>query len=56
MTYLVAAVGLLAGMHASILLLCLLYFACDYERFHFAVWASGCLIGAAFKSALAWCV
>ena len=56
MTYFVFAVGLLASMHASILLLCLLYFACDYERFHFAVWASGYLLGAIFKSALACCV
>jgi GR25 family glycosyltransferase involved in LPS biosynthesis len=55
-TYWVFDVGILASMHASILLLCLLYFACDYERFHWVVWSSGYLIGASLKAALACCV
>ncbi len=56
MTYFVFDFGILASMHASILLLCLLYFACDYERFHFSVWESGYFLGAIFKCALAYCV
>jgi GR25 family glycosyltransferase involved in LPS biosynthesis len=56
MTYFVFDFGLLASMHAGILLPCLLYFACDYERFHWIVWSSGFLIGATLKSALAYFV
>ncbi len=56
MTYFVFHFGILASMHGSILLLCLLYFACDYERFHWMVWSSGYLIGAMLKFALAYCV
>jgi hypothetical protein len=56
MTYFVFGVGLLASLHASIFVLCLLYLACDYERFHCSVWALGYLLGAVFKSALASCV
>jgi hypothetical protein len=55
-TYFVFDFGILANMHGNILLLCLLYFACDYERFHWMVWSSGYLIGALLKSALACCV
>lgn len=52
MTYFVFDFGILASMHASILLLCLLYFACDYERFHWMVWSAGYLIGAMLKVVL----
>ncbi len=56
MTYWVFDFGLLASMHGSLLLLCLLYFACDYERFHWMVWASGYLMGAMLNYALTCCV
>jgi hypothetical protein len=52
MTYWVFDVGILASMHASILVLCLLYFACDYERFHCMVWSAGYLIGVMLKVVL----
>ena len=56
MTYLVFDCGILANMHGSILLLCLVYFACDYERFHWMVWSSGFLMGSMLKHALTWCI
>jgi hypothetical protein len=56
MTYWVFDFGILASMHADILLPCLLYFACDYERFHWMVWSAGFLFGAMLKASLACCV
>ncbi len=52
MTYLIFNFGILANIHKSILLLCLLYFACDYDRFHFIIFLLGYLIGNIFKYAL----
>jgi len=52
MTYWVFDVGILASMHAGMLLPCLLYFACDYERFHWMVWSAGYLIGSMLKVVL----
>jgi hypothetical protein len=52
MTYWVFDVGILASMHAGMLLPCLLYFACDYERFHWMVWSAGYLIGSMLKGVL----
>jgi GR25 family glycosyltransferase involved in LPS biosynthesis len=52
MTYWVFDCGILGSMHGSFLVLCLLYFACDYERFHWMVWSAGYLIGSMLKVVL----
>jgi GR25 family glycosyltransferase involved in LPS biosynthesis len=49
MTYLIFNLGILANIHDSILLLCLLYLACDYDRFHLIVFLLGYFIGNIFK-------
>jgi GR25 family glycosyltransferase involved in LPS biosynthesis len=49
MTYLIFNLGVLANIHDSILLLCLLYFAFDYDRFHLIVFLLGYFIGNIFK-------
>ena len=51
-TYVVFDVGILANLHDSMLLSCLLYFSCDYDRFHFIVFSSGYFIGNVFQYAL----
>jgi GR25 family glycosyltransferase involved in LPS biosynthesis len=40
MTYIIFNIGMLANIHTSILFLCLLYFLCDYDRFHFIIFLS----------------
>jgi GR25 family glycosyltransferase involved in LPS biosynthesis len=52
MTYSIFNFGVLANIHNSILLLCLLYFACDYDRFHLIVFLLGYFIGIIFKYTL----
>ena len=52
MTYFIFDFGILANVHGSILLLCLLYFSCDYDRFHLIIFSSGYFIGNIFKYAL----
>ena len=49
MTYIIFNLGVLANIHDSILLLCLLYFACDYDRFYLIVFLLGYFIGNIFK-------
>jgi len=49
MTYSIFYLGILANIHYSILLLCLLYFAYDYDRFHLIVFLLGYFIGNIFK-------
>jgi GR25 family glycosyltransferase involved in LPS biosynthesis len=49
MTYFIFDFGILANVHGSILLLCLLYFSCDYDRFHLIIFSSGYFIGNIFK-------
>jgi len=48
-TYSIFNFGILANIHNSILLLCLLYFAYDYDRFHLIIFLLGYLIGNIFK-------
>jgi GR25 family glycosyltransferase involved in LPS biosynthesis len=45
MTYSIFHLGMLANIHYSILLLCLLYFSCDYDRFHLMIFLLGYFIG-----------
>lgn len=52
MTYSIFNFGVLANIHNSILLLCLLYFACDYDRFHLIVFLLGYFIGIILKYTL----
>jgi glycosyl transferase family 25 len=52
MTYFIFDFGILANVHGIILLLCLLYFSCDYDRFHLIIFSSGYFIGNIFKYAL----
>ena len=52
MTYSIFNFGILANIHTSILLLCLLYFSCDYDRFHLIIFLLGYLIGNIFKYTL----
>ena len=47
--YYIFNLGVLANIHYSILLLCLLYFAYDYDRFHFIIFLLGYFIGYIFK-------
>jgi GR25 family glycosyltransferase involved in LPS biosynthesis len=49
MTYSIFNLGILANIHTSILLLCLLYFSCDYDRFHLMIFLLGYFIGYIFK-------
>ena len=49
MLYIIFNLGVLANIHKSILLLCLLYFACDYDKFHFIIFLLGYFIGYIFK-------
>ena len=49
MTYSIFNLGILANIHTSILLLCLLYFSCDYDRFHLIIFLLGYLLGNVFK-------
>ena len=48
-TYIIFNFGVISNIHTSILLLCLLYFACDYDRFHLIVFLLGYFIGYIFK-------
>jgi len=48
-TYCIFSLGILANIHESILLLCLLYFTFDYDRFHLIVFLLGYLFGTIFK-------
>jgi GR25 family glycosyltransferase involved in LPS biosynthesis len=54
-TYAIFNLGVLANIHDSILLLCLLYFACDYDRFHLIVFLLGYFIGNIFKYIMYYC-
>jgi GR25 family glycosyltransferase involved in LPS biosynthesis len=47
--YYIFNLGVLSTIHYSILLLCLLYFAYDYDRFHFIIFLLGYFIGYIFK-------
>jgi GR25 family glycosyltransferase involved in LPS biosynthesis len=49
MTYHIFHLGLLANIHNSILFLCILYFLCDYDRFHLIVFLLGYFIGYILK-------
>jgi glycosyl transferase family 25 len=51
-TYYIFNLGISANIHYCILLLCLLYFSCDYDRFHLIIFLLGYLIGNIFKYAL----
>jgi glycosyl transferase family 25 len=51
-TYYIFNFGISANIHYSILLLCLLYFSCDYDRFHLIIFFLGYLIGNIFKYTL----
>jgi glycosyl transferase family 25 len=55
MTYNIFHLGLLANIHYSILFLCLLYFFCDYDRFHLIIFLLGYCIGNIFKHILNYC-
>ena len=48
-TYYIFNFGISANIHYSILLLCLLYFSCDYDRFHLIIFLLGYFIGYIFK-------
>jgi GR25 family glycosyltransferase involved in LPS biosynthesis len=48
-TYIIFNFGVISNIHTSILLLCLLYFACDYDRFHLIVFLLGYFVGYIFK-------
>ena len=52
MTYSIFNLGILANIHTSILLLCLLYFSCDYDRFYLIIFLLGYLLGNVFKYTL----
>ena len=52
MTYSIFNLGILANIHTSILLLCLLYFSCDYDRFYLIIFLLGYLFGNIFKYTL----
>ena len=49
MTYSIFNLGILANFHISILLICLLYFSCDYDRFYLMIFLLGYFIGYIFK-------
>ena len=49
MTYSIFNLGILANIHISILLICLLYFSCDYDRFYLMIFLLGYFIGYIFK-------
>jgi GR25 family glycosyltransferase involved in LPS biosynthesis len=55
MTYNIFHLGLLANIHYSILFLCLLYFFCDYDRFHLIIFLLGYCIGNVFKHIMNYC-
>jgi GR25 family glycosyltransferase involved in LPS biosynthesis len=55
MTYSIFNLGILANIHTSILLLCLLYFSCDYDRFHLIIFLLGYLFGNIFKYGMKYC-
>ena len=55
MTYLIFNLGILANIHDSILLLCLLYFTCDYDRFYLIVFLLGYIFGNIFKYGMYYC-
>lgn len=55
MSYSIFNLGVLANIHDSILLLCLLYFAYDYDRFHLIVFLLGYFIGNILKYTLNYC-
>jgi hypothetical protein len=48
-TYFVFNLGILSNIHNSILLLCLLYFVCDYDKFNLIVFLLGYFIGNILK-------
>jgi glycosyl transferase family 25 len=48
-TFFIFNLGILANIHESILLLCLLYFTCDYNKFYLIVFLLGYLFGNIFK-------
>ena len=48
-TYFIFNLGILSNIHNSILLLCLLYFVCDYDRFNLIVFLLGYFIGNILK-------
>jgi glycosyl transferase family 25 len=49
MAFYIFNLGILANIHDSILLLCLLYFTCDYDRFYLILFLLGYFIGSIFK-------
>jgi hypothetical protein len=54
-TYSIFSIGIIANIHENILLLCLLYFAYDYDRFHLIVFFLGYLFGNIFKYGMKYC-
>jgi GR25 family glycosyltransferase involved in LPS biosynthesis len=49
MTDIIFNLGILSNIHYSILLLCLLYFFCDYDKFYLIIFLLGYLIGNILK-------
>jgi GR25 family glycosyltransferase involved in LPS biosynthesis len=48
-TYIIFNLGIFANIHYNILLLCLLYFTYDYDKFHLIIFLLGYILGSIFK-------
>jgi GR25 family glycosyltransferase involved in LPS biosynthesis len=48
-TYIIFNLGIFSNIHYNILLLCLLYFTYDYDKFHLIIFLLGYILGSIFK-------
>lgn len=55
MTYMIFTLGILTNIHNSILFLCLLYFAIDYDKFNLIIFLFGYFIGTILKYCMQLC-